>query len=155
LSMGVQLAGALVNNNYPAAMLDMPIPCEPVVDLGAIDLFRDRERGVPPYNTLRAELGLNRIRSFDDLTEDAALAAKLRSLYGQHVDGSDRVEDMDLLVGTLCEGHRPPASASGRRCSRSSSSTRRGGCSATASTPTTSARASTAVRAWTGSTMPR
>jgi hypothetical protein len=107
-SMGIQLAGALVNNNYPAAMLDMPIPGEPVVDLGAIDLFRDRERGVPPYNTLRAELGLHRIRTFDDLTEDPALASKLRSLYGQHVDGSDRVEDMDLLVGTLCEGHRPP-----------------------------------------------
>ena len=156
LSMGVQLAGALVNNNYPAAMLDMPIPGEPVVDLGAIDLFRDRERGVPPYNTLRAELGLNRIRSFDDLTEDAALAAKLRSLYGQHVDGSDRVEDMDLLVGTLCEGHRPArASASARRCSRSSSSTRRGGCSAIASTPTTTARASTPARASTGSTTRR
>ena len=108
LSMGVQLAGALVNNNYPAALLDMSIPGEPVVDLGALDLFRDRERGVPPYNQLRAELGLNRVRSFDDLTEDRELAAKLRSLYGRHVDGSDRVEDMDLLVGTLCEGHRPP-----------------------------------------------
>jgi hypothetical protein len=106
-SLGIQLPGALVNNNYPAAMLDMAVPGEPVVDLGAIDLFRDRERGVPPYNTLRAELSLNRIRSFDDLTEDPPLAAKLRGLYGQHVDGSDRVEDMDLLVGTLCEGHRP------------------------------------------------
>jgi len=108
LSLGVQLPGALVNNNYPAVLLDMSIPGEPVVDLGALDLYRDRERGVPPYNQLRAELGLNRIRSFDDLTEDPALAAKLRSLYGRHVDGSDRVEDMDLLVGTLCEGHRPP-----------------------------------------------
>ena len=107
-SMGTQLAHALVNNNYPAALLDLSIPGEPVVDLGALDLFRDRERGVPPYNQLRAELGLNRIRSFDDLTEDRELAAKLRALYGRHVDGSDRVEDMDLLVGTLCEGHRPP-----------------------------------------------
>ncbi len=97
-----------MNNNYPAALLDLSIPGEPVVDLGALDLFRDRERGVPPYNQLRAELGLNRIRSFDDLTEDRELAAKLRALYGRHVDGSDRVEDMDLLVGTLCEGHRPP-----------------------------------------------
>ena len=108
LSLGLQLAGALVNNNYPAALLDLSIPGEPVVDLGALDLFRDRERGVPPYNSLRAELGLNRVRSFDELTEDRELAATLRSLYGQHVDGSDRVEDMDLLVGTLCEGHRPP-----------------------------------------------
>ena len=108
LSLGVQQAGALVNNNYPAVLLDMSIPGEPVVDLGALDLFRDRERGVPPYNQLRAELGLNRVRSFDELTENAGLAAKLRALYGQHADGSDRVEDMDLLVGTLCEGHRPP-----------------------------------------------
>ena len=107
-SLGIQLPGALVNNNYPAVLLDMSLPGEPVVDLGALDLFRDRERGVPPYNQLRAELGLKRVPSFDELTEDSALASKLRELYGQHADGRDRIDDMDLLVGTLCEGHRPP-----------------------------------------------
>jgi hypothetical protein len=106
-SLGIQLPGALVNNNYPAALLDMSVPGEPVIDLGAIDLYRDRERGVPPYNQLRAELGLHRIRSFDDLNDDGAVVAKLRALYGCHPDGTDRVEDIDLLVGTLCESHRP------------------------------------------------
>jgi hypothetical protein len=107
LSLGIQHPGALVHNNYPAALLDMSIPGQPVIDLGALDLFRDRERGIPPYNQLRKELGLHRVPSFDELTEDPQLAATLRELYGQHPDGRDRIDDMDLLVGTLCEGHRP------------------------------------------------
>jgi len=56
---------------------------------------------------LRKELGLHRVPSFDELTEDADLAQTLRELYGQTDDGQDRIDDMDLLVGTLCEGHRP------------------------------------------------
>ena len=39
-------------------MLDISIPGSGVIDLGSIDLYRDRERGVPTYNQLRAELGL-------------------------------------------------------------------------------------------------
>jgi hypothetical protein len=108
LSLGVQNAGALVHNNYPAALLDMSLPGQPLVDLGALDLFRDRERGIPPYNQLRKELGLRRVPSFDELTDDPGLASTLRGLYGQHADGRDRIDDMDLLIGTLCEGHRPP-----------------------------------------------
>ncbi len=107
LSLGIQHPGALVHNNYPAAILDMSIPGQPLIDLGALDVFRDRERGIPPYNQLRKELGLHRVPSFDELTEDADLAQTLRELYGQTDDGQDRIDDMDLLVGTLCEGHRP------------------------------------------------
>jgi hypothetical protein len=107
LSMGIQHPGALVHNNYPAAILDMSIPGQPLIDLGALDLFRDRERGIPPYNQLRKELGLHRVPSFDELTEDPSVADTLRGLYGQTADGRDRIDDMDLLVGTLCEGHRP------------------------------------------------
>ena len=77
------------------------------MDLGALDLLRDRERGIPPYNTLRAEIGLGRFRSFDEMTADPAVVALLREAYGVHVDGTDRVEDVDLLVGTLCEAFRP------------------------------------------------
>jgi hypothetical protein len=88
-------------------MLEMQLPGSAVADLGAIDLFRDRERGVPPYNQLRAEIGLGRFRAFDEITPDAEVVAKLRAMYGVHADGSDRVEDIDLLVGTLCEGYRP------------------------------------------------
>ena len=107
LSLGIQHPGALVHNNYPAAILDMSIPGQPLIDLGALDLFRDRERGIPPYNQLRQELGLHRVPSFDELTEEPEVAEMLRGLYGQTADGRDRIDDMDLLVGTLCEGHRP------------------------------------------------
>lgn len=106
-AMGEQNCCALVNNNYPAALTDVTIPGMPVADLGAIDLYRDRERGVPAYNQLRAELGLKRVPSFDELCEDADAAAALRGLYGTDDEGNDRVDDVDLLIGTLCEGNRP------------------------------------------------
>jgi len=106
-SMGVQHSCALVNNNYPAALLDVSVPGMPVTDMGAIDLYRDRERGVPPYNQLRRELGLQRVPTFDDLSEDPETVATLRRLYGTDEEGKDRVDDVDLLIGTLCEGHRP------------------------------------------------
>jgi len=106
-SMGSQNCCALVANNYPSVLLDISTPDMSLVDLGALDLFRDRERGIPPYNQLRAELGLPRIPSFDVLTDDASLATRLRSLYGTDASGRDRIDDMDLLIGTLCEGNRP------------------------------------------------
>ncbi len=106
-SMGVQHPGALINNNLPAALLDLTVPGRPVMDLGALDLYRDRERGVPRYNELRAELGLQRVPSFDALSPDADTVARLRALYGVDQGGRDRVDDVDLLIGTLCEGHRP------------------------------------------------
>ena len=106
-SMGQQNCCALVANNYPAALLDISTPDSPLIDLGALDLYRDRERGVPPYNQLRAELGLPRVPDFDSLTEDPATATRLREIYGTDADGRDRIDDLDLLIGTLCEGHRP------------------------------------------------
>lgn len=106
-AMGEQNCFALVANNYPAALLDISTPEMPLVDLGALDLFRDRERGVPRYNQLRMELGLERVPGFDALTDDPATAATLRSMYGVDAGGRDRIDDVDLLVGTLCEGHRP------------------------------------------------
>jgi hypothetical protein len=106
-AMGKQNCCALVNNNYPAALLDISTPDMPLVDLGALDLFRDRERGVPCYNQLRKELGLKRIPDFDTLTGNPETAAQLRAAYGVDAEGKDRVDDVDLLIGTLCEGNRP------------------------------------------------
>jgi len=106
-SLGQQNCCALVSNNYPAALLDISTPDMPVIDLGAMDLYRDRERGVPNYNQLRKELGLRRVPDFDTLTGDAEIAMRLRRAYGIDSDGNDRVDDVDLLIGTLCEGNRP------------------------------------------------
>jgi hypothetical protein len=111
-SFGYQKMGALVNNNYPKFMQDTSQPNVPVMDLGAIDLLRDRERGVLPYNEFRRKLGLNPIATFDDLTPDKALAQKLRDLYckdanGKPIPEKEGVEKLDLLAGTLSEGTRP------------------------------------------------
>ena len=57
----------------------MSIPGNPLFDMGAVDILRARERGVPRYNEFRRQLGLNPIRTFDDLTDDKdAVAADQR-----------------------------------------------------------------------------
>ncbi len=103
-SFGNQHPGQLVLNNYPRFMQALSIPGHPLFDMGAVDIVRARERGVPRYNEFRRQLGLKPIRRFEDLTDDDAIVRSLKDVYG---DGPDAVESLDLLVGTLGEGHRP------------------------------------------------
>jgi hypothetical protein len=103
-SFGHQHMPALVNNNYPAFMCEMSVPGQPVVDIGAIDILRARERGVPPYNAFRRMLGLNPIERFEDLGCSAETVAALEKLYGK---GDKGVNNLDLLTGTSCELWRP------------------------------------------------
>ena len=103
-SFGIQQPGQLVLNNYPDFMRELSIPGNPLFDMGAVDILRARERGVPRYNEFRRQLGLNPIREFEDLTDDKEQVRKLKEVYG---DQPDDVEKLDLLIGTLAEGHRP------------------------------------------------
>ena len=103
-SFGVQQPGQLVLNNYPDFMRELSVPGNPLFDMGVVDILRARERGVPRYNEFRRQLGLNLIREFGDLTDDSDQAQKLKEVYG---DRPGDVEKLDLLIGTLAEGHRP------------------------------------------------
>jgi hypothetical protein len=103
-SFGNQHPGALVLNNFPRFMQELSIPGNPFFDMGTVDIVRARERSVPRYNEFRRQLGLNAIQSFDDLTDDANVRKELKSVYG---DDPKDVEKLDLLIGTLAEGHRP------------------------------------------------
>jgi hypothetical protein len=103
-SFGNQHPGQLVLNNFPRFMQEMSIPGNPLFDMGAVDILRARERGVPRYNEFRRQLGLNPIRSFEDLTDNPAHVEKLKQVYG---DRPADVEKLDLMIGTLAEGHRP------------------------------------------------
>ena len=103
-SFGVQHPGQLVLNNYPNFMRELSVPGNPLFDMGAVDILRARERGVPRYNEFRRQLGLNPIRTFDDLTDDDEQVRKLKEVYG---DRPGDIEKLDLLIGTLAEGHRP------------------------------------------------
>merc|ERR1712038_1045205 len=70
------------------------------VDMAAIDLFRDRERGIPPYNDFRRHLHLKPFTSWYQMTGDMKSAKKLELIYGKAPDG---IERCDLLVGNLYE----------------------------------------------------
>jgi Animal haem peroxidase len=104
-SFGSQHPGALVLNNFPRFMQELSVPGNAFLDMGTVDIVRARERGVPRYNEFRRQLGLNPIKSFDELTDCPNLRRKLKSVYGG--DNPENIEDLDLLIGTLAEGHRP------------------------------------------------
>jgi len=81
-------------------MQELSIPGNPLFDMGAVDILRARERGVPRYNEFRRQLGLNPIQSFEDLTGNPEHLRTLKEVYGhQPAD----VEKLDLLIGTLGE----------------------------------------------------
>jgi hypothetical protein len=104
-SFGNQHPGALVLNNFPRFMQELSVPGNHFFDLGAVDIVRARERGVPRYNEFRRQLGLKPIRNFDDLTHNPQVLTNLRSVYKG--GPPDKVEDLDLLIGTLAEAERP------------------------------------------------
>ena len=103
-SFGHQYMPQLVHNNYPAFLCDMSVPGHSVIDIGTIDIFRARERGVPPYNEFRRMLGLKEITRFEDLGCGTKTVKTLEQLYGP---GRQGVEKLDLLAGTSCELSRP------------------------------------------------
>ncbi|MEP7323346.1 MAG: peroxidase family protein, partial [Saprospiraceae bacterium] len=109
-SLGNQNPGQVVLNNYPSFMQDLAIPGNPVYDMGAVDILRARERGVPRYNEFRRQLGLNPIQSWNDLTTDQEVITKLKLLYGED---EQAIERLDFMIGTLAETHRPTGFAFG------------------------------------------
>ena len=64
--------------------------------LASIDIYRDRERGVPRYCTYLRSLKLSPPRSFAELTKDSTVLTHLRSVY-------ESIEQVDLQVGLLLE----------------------------------------------------
>lgn len=108
-SFGTQKPGQLVLNNFPAFMQNLDIPGFGKMDLAAVDILRDRERGVPRYNEFRRSIGLKPIKAYRDFfprgelnPDQAALLAKLKAVYGKN-----GIEDIDLMVGAFAEGVRP------------------------------------------------
>ena len=99
-SFGISHPGAIQLFNYPNWLRELKRPDGRLVDVAAIDVLRDRERGVPRYNRFRELLHLPRFKSFDELTENTAWAEALRDVY----DGD--IDKVDALVGMLAE--QPP-----------------------------------------------
>ena len=107
LSMGRQRLGALALQNHPVFLQNLPIPrmnsATNQVDVAALDIIRDRERGVPRFNEFRRQYGLRQLTSFDDFVDlrpsvapeahrqQLQLVARLREIYGQHRCDSTKV----------------------------------------------------------------
>ncbi|BFM05203.1 hypothetical protein GCM10025791_14110 [Halioxenophilus aromaticivorans] len=107
LSMGRQRLGLLHLNNHPMFLQNLPMPHlqseTGKLDIVALDIIRDRERGVPKFNEFRRQIGLRTLTSFDDfinltLPEDSAeraqqegVVAKLRVIYGTHLCDQSKV----------------------------------------------------------------
>ena len=100
-SFGATHPGALTLKNYPRFLQNLSIPLVGNIDLATIDIVRDRERGVPRYNSFRRLLHLKPISSFEQLTQDPDLLVRLKRIY------QNDVEQLDLLVGSLAETVRP------------------------------------------------
>ena len=111
-SFGVSYPGAITVHNFPNFLRQFSRVTSTdeieVVDLAAIDVMRDRERGVPRYNRFRQFFHKAPIRSFDELSNPLHpnLPQELREVYGQ-TDGKDNVDRLDLMVGLFSE--TPPA----------------------------------------------
>ena len=100
VSMGRQRLGKLTLRNHPLFLQGLNLPrlqsATGQIDVPALDIIRDRERGVPRYNEFRRQYGLRQLTSFDDfidpnLSKNSSERARqqqivglLREVYGQH-----------------------------------------------------------------------
>ena len=101
LSMGRQRLGQLTLQNHPLFLQNLSMPrlqsSTGKIDVPALDIIRDRERGVPRYNEFRRQYGLRQFTGFDDFIDprlskssperdrQQEIVALLREVYGQHI----------------------------------------------------------------------
>jgi hypothetical protein len=105
LSMGRQRLGLLLLNNHPQFLqnLDLSPRLDTTIDIAALDVIRDRERGIPRFNEFRRQIGLKQLTSFDDFidqrlpqdsperAQQAKLVDAIREVYGQHVCDASKI----------------------------------------------------------------
>ncbi|KAF2564326.1 hypothetical protein F2Q70_00016029 [Brassica cretica] len=103
VSMGHQSCGALTLWNYPNWMRNLvaqDIDGEDrpnLIDMAALEIYRDRERGVPRYNEFRKNLLMSPIKKWEDLTDDEEAIDALKEVY------EDDINKVDVNVGLHAE----------------------------------------------------
>jgi len=96
-SLGVAHPGALRLHNFPKHLQLLVNDQGERFDLAAIDVLRDRERGVPRYNRFRRLLRKEPAKSFEELSDNPQWVAELKRVY------NNDLESVDLLVGLMAE----------------------------------------------------
>jgi Animal haem peroxidase len=100
-SFGLMHPGAITLHNHPNGLRNLVRVNGDHVDIGTIDILRDRERGVPRYNDFRLKLRKPRIERFEDLTPDPEWNEQIREVYGGEID------KVDTQVGMMGEALPP------------------------------------------------
>jgi hypothetical protein len=116
----------LTLQNHPVFLQNLALPrlqsATGKIDVVALDLIRDRERGVPRFNEFRRQYGLKQLTGFDDFVdrrlpqgsperlEQERLVGVLREVYGQHRCDASKVitsaqANPDGTPITDCLGH--------------------------------------------------
>ena len=109
VSMGRQRLGLLLLKNHPQFLQNLNIRprFDTTLDVPALDIIRDRERGVPRFNEFRRQIGLKSLTGFDDFIDkrldpnkpddqktieyQQGLVKALRDVYGKHVCDASKV----------------------------------------------------------------
>jgi hypothetical protein len=96
-SFGTLHPGAITLHNFPTSMQRLTDLDGVLNDLGAIDVLRIRERGVPRYNDFRELLHKPRLHRFEELTDNPEWVDQLRRVY------NDDIDSVDLMIGLYAE----------------------------------------------------
>ncbi len=96
-SFGITHPGAITLHNYPEALRNLSRGGAVKMDLAAIDILRDRERGVPRYNAFRRLMGMDAVEKFEDLSANQKWCEEIRAVY------DNNLEAVDLQVGMYAE----------------------------------------------------
>ena len=96
-SFGRSHPGAITLHNFPKHLQNLTRDDGEHLDLAAVDIFRDRERGVPRYNQFRRLLHKDPVKSFDELTDNPAWRAQIKKVY------NNDLEKVDLMTGLYAE----------------------------------------------------
>jgi hypothetical protein len=96
-SFGTCHPGAITLHNYPRHLQNLTRDDGERLDLAAVDILRDRERGVPRYNAFRRLLRKEPVKSFDELTTNPEWRTQIKRVYGGDL------EKVDLMTGLFAE----------------------------------------------------
>jgi hypothetical protein len=100
-SFGISHPGAIVLHNFPRFLQDIITQTGVRVDLAAVDITRDRERGIPRYNQFSRLLHLKPFSSIDEITPNKQWVKELKEVY------DNDIERVDLMVGMYAETPPP------------------------------------------------
>lgn len=74
------------------------LPGQGGLDLVALNIQRGRDHGLPDYNQMRIDLGLDPVTDFSQVSSDEGIQATLESIYGD-------IDNIDPWIGGMAEDH--------------------------------------------------